>query len=223
MADFIKALTLWQPWATLVAIGAKEYETRAWGTKYRGPIAIHAARNRNWRETGRYFGMEPFKSVLIEAGYLNFGDLPFGSVVAVGELTAIYRAEKLEPKISEVERSFGDYRPRRYAWRIRNVRRLENPILAQGARGLWWWNREGGGYRCPPLAIISPVERAIVEAVHELQRYHAHVWPWLVQDYLPVRLSERQVRRYMARLAAYGALDRVGQRRGYRCPLARTA
>ena len=39
----MKALTIWQPWASLVACGAKQYETRSWPTKYRGPIAIHAA------------------------------------------------------------------------------------------------------------------------------------------------------------------------------------
>lgn len=39
----MKALTIWQPWASLLACGAKRYETRSWATKYRGPIAIHAA------------------------------------------------------------------------------------------------------------------------------------------------------------------------------------
>ena len=39
----MKALTIWQPWASLIACGAKRYETRSWATKYRGPIAIHAA------------------------------------------------------------------------------------------------------------------------------------------------------------------------------------
>lgn len=39
----MKALTLHQPWATLVAAGVKRIETRSWSTKYRGPLAIHAA------------------------------------------------------------------------------------------------------------------------------------------------------------------------------------
>ena len=39
----MKAITLTQPWATLVAIGAKRIETRSWATKYRGPLLIHAA------------------------------------------------------------------------------------------------------------------------------------------------------------------------------------
>ncbi|KPV50187.1 hypothetical protein SE17_28415 [Kouleothrix aurantiaca] len=36
-------ITLTQPWATLVAIGAKQIETRSWATTYRGPLLIHAA------------------------------------------------------------------------------------------------------------------------------------------------------------------------------------
>lgn len=39
----MKAITVWQPWASLLACGAKRYETRGWATRYRGPIAIHAA------------------------------------------------------------------------------------------------------------------------------------------------------------------------------------
>ena len=44
----IKAITIYQPWASLKACGAKKFETRGWATNYRGPIAIHAAK--------QYFG-----------------------------------------------------------------------------------------------------------------------------------------------------------------------
>jgi activating signal cointegrator 1 len=39
----VKAWSLWQPWATLVALGEKRIETRSRPMKYRGPLAIHAA------------------------------------------------------------------------------------------------------------------------------------------------------------------------------------
>ncbi|MCI0391874.1 MAG: hypothetical protein MOB07_24290 [Acidobacteria bacterium] len=39
----LKALSLRQPWASLMAIGAKRNETRGWCTKHRGWVAIHAA------------------------------------------------------------------------------------------------------------------------------------------------------------------------------------
>lgn len=40
----IKALSIWQPWASLVAAGVKRHETRHRATSYRGPVAIHAAK-----------------------------------------------------------------------------------------------------------------------------------------------------------------------------------
>lgn len=38
----MKALTVRQPWASLIAAGVKTIETRSWSTRYRGPLAIHA-------------------------------------------------------------------------------------------------------------------------------------------------------------------------------------
>ena len=68
----MKALTLTQPYATLVALGAKQIETRGRGFSHRGPLAIHAGLGPG------YFGSEaalwdcclspPFAHVLREAG-----------------------------------------------------------------------------------------------------------------------------------------------------------
>jgi hypothetical protein len=44
--ESIPVLTLWQPWASLVALGVKSIETRSWSTQYRGPLAIHASTKR---------------------------------------------------------------------------------------------------------------------------------------------------------------------------------
>lgn len=41
----MQAISLWQPWASLVAVGAKWIETRSWPTPYRGRLAIHATAN----------------------------------------------------------------------------------------------------------------------------------------------------------------------------------
>ncbi len=40
----MKAISIWQPWASLIAIGAKQIETRSWATGYRGLLVIHAAK-----------------------------------------------------------------------------------------------------------------------------------------------------------------------------------
>lgn len=40
----MRAISLWQPWASLVSIGSKRIETRHWSTDYRGPLLIHASK-----------------------------------------------------------------------------------------------------------------------------------------------------------------------------------
>ena len=40
----MKALTVMQPWAQLLILGATRYDIRCWKTKHRGPLLIHAAR-----------------------------------------------------------------------------------------------------------------------------------------------------------------------------------
>lgn len=55
----MKALTLHQPWASLIATGAKTLETRSWPTRYRGPLAIHAAKTAVGGAVGDYY-VEPW-------------------------------------------------------------------------------------------------------------------------------------------------------------------
>lgn len=40
----MKALTISQPFASLIASGEKWIENRIWYTSYRGPLAIHAGK-----------------------------------------------------------------------------------------------------------------------------------------------------------------------------------
>lgn len=46
---WVKALTLWQPWAAAVIYAGKDVENRAWRTSYRGPLVIHAAKRKPTR------------------------------------------------------------------------------------------------------------------------------------------------------------------------------
>lgn len=40
----MKALTIKQPWASLIVHGIKDIENRPWRTDYRGPLLIHASK-----------------------------------------------------------------------------------------------------------------------------------------------------------------------------------
>ncbi len=85
----MKTITVWQPWAGALAAGIKENETRSWATKYRGPIAIHAA----MRDI--FDGLElipvPTALKIKEALRCEWADMPRGAIVATGELVDCIR------------------------------------------------------------------------------------------------------------------------------------
>jgi len=147
----MKALTFTQPWASLVAVGAKSIETRSWyvGPDPRGrgaqklgwPIAIHAAKGFP-REAMEFALAEPCRSILREH-IATLGDLPRGAVIATAILLHVVTIEHLEraPHIlTPRERAFGNYSPGRYAWRLWNVKPLPEPVPARGSLGLWEWD-----------------------------------------------------------------------------------
>ncbi len=160
----MKVITLTQPYASLVAIGAKRIETRSWATSYRGPLAIHAAKGLNsvggMRGLQELCNEEPFLSALavpmVGMGITKASQLPFGQIIAVVELVDCVTTEAVRSssyvntegwwefnerdtywRLSAEERAFGDYSSGRWAWLLRNVQRLKEPIPAKGALSLW--------------------------------------------------------------------------------------
>lgn len=148
----MKALTLTQPWASLVAIEAKRIETRSWApprSLIGQRIAIHAAKC--WTQADRYLTTtEPFREAL-RRGYAqglierpDVRDLPRGCVVAIATLECFYPTSwpaatmLLADAEYPHERAFGGFGPGRYAWVLQDVRAIE-PIPARGALGLWDW------------------------------------------------------------------------------------
>lgn len=134
----MKTLSLTQPWASLVAVGAKRIETRSWYTSHRGPLAIHAAKG--FPPYARDFAEElmPFRA--LSRNGLAAGDLPLGAIVATCRLLRCIRTEEIG-NISGQEREFGDYTHGRWAWVFEDVERLPEPIPVRGSLGLWDWDR----------------------------------------------------------------------------------
>jgi hypothetical protein len=131
----VKTISLWQPWATLVAIGAKQYETRSWSMKYRGLLAIHAAKRMDLLQK-EFCLQDPFYSVLHAKGY-TVGNLPLGGIVAVVKIIEITPTEAIVKTLSKNEVAFGNYASGRYAWKLELVKMLEKPIPMNGAQGLF--------------------------------------------------------------------------------------
>lgn len=160
--EVMKAITLWQPWASLIACGAKKFETRSWATRHRGLIAIHAGKQ-EWHLT-LFQGRRDIQEAIIfafggtpnhERGSAVGGNfnLPRGAIIATAELVGCYKVMQADSGtpyvvkdgmryfIGENEQLFGDWTPGRYAWELVNVQMLPEPISAKGKQGLWNWER----------------------------------------------------------------------------------
>jgi activating signal cointegrator 1 len=132
----VKALPLWQPWASLVALGAKRVETRGYpperlGLRVGQRIAIHATKtDRELR-----FCDQPFFRDHVP----DPAALPLGAVIATctlvraSQITAEKAAElaRLNPR----EHAFGDYTPGRWAWVLGDVEQLLAPVPFRGSQG----------------------------------------------------------------------------------------
>ena len=154
----MKAITLWQPWASLVAEGWKSIETRSWATRYRGLLAIHAGAKVDSRACQENPEIAAF---LKHFGHGSGGTgLPTRCVLAIVQLVAISSTEEVARVlvgapaarlfVSDVnprERAFGDFSPGRFAWFMEEVKKLEEPVPAKGARMLWDWT--------PPKGVVA--------------------------------------------------------------------
>ena len=128
----IKALPLWQPWATLVAIGAKHYETRAFappriGLRAGQRIAIHACKT---PEALELCGTWPFSSYVARPD-----ELPLGAIVALATIHDWEPTNALASSLGVPERQFGDYQRGRYASQLTRVEALKQPIPFKGPQG----------------------------------------------------------------------------------------
>lgn len=134
----MKALSVRQPFASLLIAGMKHFETRDWalrkdlqGTK----IALHASKTYDAADrycTDNLMRFPELQSVLL-------ADLPLGGVLGIIIVEAVYRTHELAPKLGPLEIAQGDYRPGRAAWKVKVIDVFPQPVPAVGKLGLWEW------------------------------------------------------------------------------------
>ena len=145
----MKALTLHQPYATLIAHGAKTIETRGYAPPHQlvgSRIAIHAGKT-------------------LAEGWAPSRDLPMGAVVATAQIVESFQVlgylahdEAAKTRLLHVsvprpghpryecqiavrdnEWNLGNYAPGRWCWALAHVRKLAPPVPARGHQKLWDW------------------------------------------------------------------------------------
>jgi hypothetical protein len=130
----MKALTISQPFASLIANGEKWIENRTWPTGYRGPLAIHAGK-----------GLQYLSKV--ELSYY-----PSGAIIATADLVACVKFDEIIKKSKTIESERNQIIPGTcrawlraaehkhakgpWCWILENVQKF-NPVKMSGSQGLW--------------------------------------------------------------------------------------
>jgi hypothetical protein len=154
----LKALTVWQPWASLIIIGAKTYEFRGWPAPkwlVDQQLVIHAAaRKVDWREVWQLVR-------LLEAGGRYAAQTCLHPEIALPFLKACQQQPDLLPLAAglgtarvgaarnglQIAAEFGVSRANdsdreahaNWGWPMRDIERWETPVPMKGMQGLWNW------------------------------------------------------------------------------------
>lgn len=137
----MKAVPLWQPWASAIAAGLKKVETRHWSTKHRGRLAIAATKNTPGGEDDFFEGLDHFEAAAFaQIGIGTKADLPRGAIVCTCDLIdCVLMTPALIASTSALEKEWGLWEVGRYAWLLDNVVWLKQPIPVRCGRSLWDW------------------------------------------------------------------------------------
>ena len=134
----MKGITIRQPWVELILQGRKPYEIRSWGTSYRGPIMLHAAKALD-------------KSALV-ALEIDASSLFRGGFVGRAELKDCRPFTRADARVLRQNGAFvGKWSAGRFAWELTNVCRLPALVPFRGALGLF----------SVPIRIVRKTQRQV--------------------------------------------------------------
>lgn len=120
----IKALTLWQPYASLIRDYRKHVETRKWSTKYRGILGIHAGMKVD-KQACQQFSNERFE--------YDPRTIERGAVLCTVMLVDCVQF----PNLLVRPDPYGDFTPGRYGWIMNDLKCFWEPVPAKGGLSLW--------------------------------------------------------------------------------------
>jgi hypothetical protein len=129
----MKAISLWQPWASLWCSDAKVHETRHWATSHRGWLIVHAAKRKIDDPSNR------LDNICDSLWGHHWGlELPRGALVGMVNLVGCEPTENMPiGHQSTDDYECGDFARGRYAWRRAAFRVFAEPIQYRGQQGMF--------------------------------------------------------------------------------------
>jgi len=152
-AEPLPAITIWQPWCSLIVAGAKPYEFRGWPAPRHligQRIALHAAKRAVRRDEivdlicGRGLALDPAVALpLLDRWHGSPGLLPLAAVLGTATLGTPRLA--LDLFAGQAGLDPDEIEPDTWAWPLTDIRPCEPPIPARGAQGFWKWRETNHG------------------------------------------------------------------------------
>ncbi len=134
----LRALTVSEPFASMIAGGEKLIENRKWQTDYRGLLAIHAGKGTQYLtryELRRY----PAGCVLAVVRLVSCIYKPY-AVEEYAARRAPYHLRRDGLTRCDLGRILDDVHAEGpYLWILADLAPFRQPIPARGAQGLWGW------------------------------------------------------------------------------------
>lgn len=153
------AISLWQPYASLIADRVKTKETRSWYPHREAlgkRIAIHASKRKPTRSEYDSFPQEIHDAMIGNQGLFWMETIPYGAFVATAILDYVFTVERFvsartvkgmltrskHGQFHSEQREmcvdvFGDFSVGRKIWGLSDIKKLDTPVPAVGRQGLW--------------------------------------------------------------------------------------
>lgn len=121
----MKALSLKQPYASLVVTGAKKIELRNWKTNHRGEFLVHASK-------------VPIKSDFSEF-LLEKNLMPLGAIVGKASLYHVKKYSSVFDWTSDIKYHLAgpEFQSSSYGFILTNPVKFKEPIPCEGALNFW--------------------------------------------------------------------------------------
>lgn len=141
----MKAVSIKQPWASLIAHGIKDIENRTWRTNYRGRIYIHSSGKRQCESLIMCLTQEQQHATLGK-GLDTFHSFPTSSIIGEVDIVdcVINHPSIWAEKTTGIYTNDGSWlaENRIYNWVLANPVLYDEPILnVKGKLSLWEFNR----------------------------------------------------------------------------------
>lgn len=183
----ITVISLLQPFASLVVMGAKKIETRSWNTEFRGELYIHAGLGKGYGpeklSCRELCYKEPFKDFI--NGGLAYDKLPFGKIIgkvnmlgtfAMNDCMFVSGVTKGETtwSFTNEELAFGNFICDWHGWLLSNPVQFAYPIQAKGKQGFWNYDLpDSFSYQTADgahLSFPSPPTKEDIEATQQMMK-----------------------------------------------------